>query len=213
MARSAVRAGCLPYRSSAAGPYSAAMDLETALAFAAGRRNAVLTTLRADGRPQQSVIFFVADGERFTISVTDGRAKTRNLRRDPRAALFVAGRRPVHLGEPRRHAWSSAPWPGARRRGGRPARGVLPPRPTASTRTGTPTAGPWSTTGASWPRSSPRRPPASCRTDQPAPCRTDEQAAGGRVPAAGGRVTLAPVRTVVHDGHGAPRSTRRRSRR
>ena len=67
------------------------MDLERALTFAAGRRNAVLTTLRADGRPQQSVIFFGADGDRFTISITDGRAKTKNLRRDPRAALFVAG--------------------------------------------------------------------------------------------------------------------------
>ena len=67
------------------------MDLERALTFAAGRRNAVLTTLRADGRPQQSVIFYGADGDRFTISITDGRAKTRNLRRDPRAALFVAG--------------------------------------------------------------------------------------------------------------------------
>jgi len=67
------------------------MDLERALTFAADRRNAVLTTLRADGRPQQSVIFYGADGDRFTISITDGRAKTRNLRRDPRAALFVAG--------------------------------------------------------------------------------------------------------------------------
>jgi PPOX class probable F420-dependent enzyme len=67
------------------------MDLARALDFAAGRRNAVLTTLRRDGRPQQSVIFFVADGDRFTISVTDDRAKTRNLRRDPRATLFVAG--------------------------------------------------------------------------------------------------------------------------
>ena len=55
------------------------------------RRNGVLTTLRSDGRPQQSVIFFVADGDRFTMSITDGRAKTRNLRRDPRAALFIAG--------------------------------------------------------------------------------------------------------------------------
>ncbi len=67
------------------------MDLDRALAFAAGRRNAVLTTLRADGRPQQSVIFFTAEGDRFTISVTDDRAKTMNLRRDPRAALFVPG--------------------------------------------------------------------------------------------------------------------------
>lgn len=67
------------------------MELTTALAFAQNRRNAVLTTLRADGRPQQSVIFYVAEGDRFTISITDSRAKTRNLRRDPRAALFIEG--------------------------------------------------------------------------------------------------------------------------
>ena len=65
------------------------MELERALAFAAGRRNALLTTLRRDGRPQQSVIFYLLDGDRFTISVTATRAKTRNLRRDPRAALYV----------------------------------------------------------------------------------------------------------------------------
>ena len=65
------------------------MDLHRALEFAAGRRNALLTTLRSDGRPQQSVVFYLLDGDRFTISVTDGRAKTRNLRRDPRAALYV----------------------------------------------------------------------------------------------------------------------------
>lgn len=65
------------------------MDLERALAFAAGRRNALLTTLRGDGRPQQSVVFYLLDGDRFTMSLTDGRAKTKNLRRDPRAALFV----------------------------------------------------------------------------------------------------------------------------
>jgi PPOX class probable F420-dependent enzyme len=65
------------------------MDLDHALAFAAGRRNAILTTLRADGRPQQSMIFYVVDHDRFTISITESRAKTRNLRRDPRGALFV----------------------------------------------------------------------------------------------------------------------------
>ena len=67
------------------------MDLDRALAFVGGRRNAVLTTLRADGRPQQSVVFYVADDAQLTMSVTDDRAKTRNLRRDPRAAMFVAG--------------------------------------------------------------------------------------------------------------------------
>ena len=65
------------------------MELEQALAFAAGRRNALLTTLRRDGRPQQSVIFYDLVGDRFTISLTAERAKTKNLRRDPRAALFV----------------------------------------------------------------------------------------------------------------------------
>ena len=67
------------------------MDLDLALTFARERRNAVITTLRSDGRPQQSVVFYLLDDDRFTISVTDGRAKTKNLRRDPRAALFVAG--------------------------------------------------------------------------------------------------------------------------
>ena len=65
------------------------MDLATALAFAAGRRNALLTTLRRDGRPQQSVVFYELDGDRFTMSLTATRAKTKNLRRDPRAALYV----------------------------------------------------------------------------------------------------------------------------
>jgi PPOX class probable F420-dependent enzyme len=65
------------------------MDLTTALDFAAHRRNALLTTLRRDGRPQQSVIFYVADGDHFTISLTASRAKTKNLQRDPRASLFI----------------------------------------------------------------------------------------------------------------------------
>ena len=66
------------------------MDLERALVFAAEHRNTLLTTLRADGRPQQSVVFYLLDGNRFTISVTDNRAKVKNPRRDPRAALYVA---------------------------------------------------------------------------------------------------------------------------
>jgi PPOX class probable F420-dependent enzyme len=65
------------------------MELHEALSFAAGQRNALLTTLRRDGRPQQSMIFYVQDGAQFTISLTDTRAKVRNLRRDPRASLFI----------------------------------------------------------------------------------------------------------------------------
>lgn len=54
------------------------------------RRVGVLTTLKRDGRPQLSNVNFAWDGELVRISVTDGRAKTSNLRRDPRASLHVA---------------------------------------------------------------------------------------------------------------------------
>jgi PPOX class probable F420-dependent enzyme len=49
----------------------------------------VLVTLKADGRPQSSNIVYTVDGDTARISVTDGRAKTANLRRDPRASLHV----------------------------------------------------------------------------------------------------------------------------
>ena len=68
------------------------MELATALEFANSRREGILTTLRVDGRAQLSNIFYrLGDDGLFRISVTDTRAKTRNLRRDPRAALHVGG--------------------------------------------------------------------------------------------------------------------------
>jgi len=67
------------------------MDAAAAQSFLADRHQGVLVTLRADGRPQSSNIAFnFADGV-ARISVTDGRAKTKNLRRDPRAVLHVTG--------------------------------------------------------------------------------------------------------------------------
>jgi PPOX class probable F420-dependent enzyme len=61
------------------------------LAWLADRHQAVLVTLRADGSPQTSNLSFaVLDGV-AKVSVTDTRAKTRNLRRDPRAVLHVLG--------------------------------------------------------------------------------------------------------------------------
>lgn len=66
------------------------MDLTKALSFAAGHRQGILITLRSDGRPQSSNIAFGVGGDGIVrISVTDNRAKTRNLRRDPRVALHV----------------------------------------------------------------------------------------------------------------------------
>jgi PPOX class probable F420-dependent enzyme len=67
------------------------MDLDTALAFAVARQRGVLTTIRADGRPQLSNIMYAAVEGEFWISVTASRAKTRNLRRDPRCVLYVPG--------------------------------------------------------------------------------------------------------------------------
>ncbi|MFP3986717.1 PPOX class F420-dependent oxidoreductase [Streptomyces sp. E11-3] len=51
----------------------------------------VLATLRRDGRPQLSNVnhHYYPDERVLRISITDGRAKTRNLRRDPRASYHV----------------------------------------------------------------------------------------------------------------------------
>lgn len=47
-------------------------------------------TLKRDGRPQLSnVAYVLGDDDVIRISVTDDRAKTANLRRDPRASLHV----------------------------------------------------------------------------------------------------------------------------
>jgi PPOX class probable F420-dependent enzyme len=68
------------------------MELTEALAFARDRKQGVLATIRANGRPQLSNIMYVPDeGDTFLISITDDRAKTANLRRDPRASLYVLG--------------------------------------------------------------------------------------------------------------------------
>ncbi len=65
------------------------MDMTTAIQWATGRRNAVLITLRKDGRAQSSDIAYAVDGESFLISITDSRAKTTNMRRDPRVVLHI----------------------------------------------------------------------------------------------------------------------------
>jgi PPOX class probable F420-dependent enzyme len=67
------------------------MDLDIALSYALARQRGALATIRTDGRPQLSNIMYVpVDGELW-ISVTSSRAKTKNLRRDPRCVLYVPG--------------------------------------------------------------------------------------------------------------------------
>lgn len=65
------------------------MDLGAAVEWAKDRSHAVLITIRADGRPQSSDIVYSTDDDAFLISLTHDRAKTRNMRRDPRVVLHV----------------------------------------------------------------------------------------------------------------------------
>ena len=52
-----------------------------------------LATIRRDGRPQLSQVGYTYDPGRdlLRVSVTDSRAKVKNLRRDPRATVLVQG--------------------------------------------------------------------------------------------------------------------------
>ncbi|MCW2903293.1 MAG: putative pyridoxine/pyridoxamine 5-phosphate oxidase [Streptosporangiaceae bacterium] len=57
----------------------------------ASRHDGVLATIKSDGRPQLSNINYDYDRSArvIRVSITDDRAKTRNLRRDPRASLHA----------------------------------------------------------------------------------------------------------------------------
>jgi PPOX class probable F420-dependent enzyme len=67
-----------------------AMALDEAFTFVTQHSKGVLITLRSDGRPQLSNILYLPGADHSVrISVTDTRAKTKNLRRDPRASLHV----------------------------------------------------------------------------------------------------------------------------
>ncbi|MEU8386449.1 PPOX class F420-dependent oxidoreductase [Streptosporangium sp. NPDC048865] len=65
-----------------------AFDPRTLLAES---RLGVLATIKSDGRPQLSPVmpFYDREAEVVYVSMTEGRAKTANLRRDPRATLEV----------------------------------------------------------------------------------------------------------------------------
>jgi PPOX class probable F420-dependent enzyme len=60
-------------------------------ALLAQSRLGVLATIKSDGRPQLSPVtpFYDQEAGVLYVSMTEGRAKTANLRRDPRAALEV----------------------------------------------------------------------------------------------------------------------------
>jgi PPOX class probable F420-dependent enzyme len=66
------------------------MELAQALEVAKSQKLAVLATIKRDGRPQLSNITqSMGDDGVIRISITDDRAKAANLRRDPRASLYL----------------------------------------------------------------------------------------------------------------------------
>ncbi|MDX3191583.1 PPOX class F420-dependent oxidoreductase [Streptomyces sp. MN03-5084-2B] len=68
------------------------MTDDTALKdFLAAHRRGVLATIRRDGRPQLSTITYLYDPETatFIASITETRAKAKNMRRDPRVTFHV----------------------------------------------------------------------------------------------------------------------------
>ncbi len=66
------------------------LELDAALDFARAHRIGALVTRRVDGGPQMSNVVYAVGGDgAVRISITETRAKTRNLRRDPRASLYV----------------------------------------------------------------------------------------------------------------------------
>lgn len=58
-------------------------------AFLEAPRFAVIATINPDGSPQQSVIWYVLQGDQIMLNTARGRVKTRNLERDPRVSLCV----------------------------------------------------------------------------------------------------------------------------
>ncbi|MGH2498517.1 MAG: PPOX class F420-dependent oxidoreductase [Candidatus Limnocylindria bacterium] len=58
-------------------------------AFLQERRFAVLATLRKDGSPLLTVMWFLLDGDEIVFNSKRGRRKDDNLTRDPRVSLIV----------------------------------------------------------------------------------------------------------------------------
>jgi PPOX class probable F420-dependent enzyme len=61
------------------------------LALLSRHNRGVLVTLKRDGRPQLSNVNYCYEPDKrlLRVSITDDRAKARNLRRDPRASFHV----------------------------------------------------------------------------------------------------------------------------
>lgn len=58
-------------------------------AFVRSMKWCTVTTLRKDGSPTTSVLFFGLDGDEILLSTTKDRLKAKTLKRDPRIAVTV----------------------------------------------------------------------------------------------------------------------------
>ena len=53
--------------------------------------NAIVATLRGDGLPSQSVVWYLRDGDDIWMSISPESVKVQHLRRDPRVSVLVIG--------------------------------------------------------------------------------------------------------------------------
>ena len=58
-------------------------------AFLDGPRIAVVSTLRRDGTPSQSIVWYARDGDTLWLSVRPDSVKARHVRRDARVSVLV----------------------------------------------------------------------------------------------------------------------------
>lgn len=75
------------------------MDITTAIDWASERSVGTLITIRRDGRPQSSDVAYWMTQDKIVISLTETRAKTRNIAADPRVVF--------HVSEPRQMSYVS----------------------------------------------------------------------------------------------------------
>jgi len=83
----------LPFRALGGQP---AFDPADLAAFVAQPRIAVLSYIRADGRPNQAPIWYSIDQQSIVMSIATGSAKHRALQRDNRVCLAIQDERPPY---------------------------------------------------------------------------------------------------------------------
>lgn len=71
-------------------------DEEFRAFVSAGRRTGKVATIRPDGTPMITPVWFVLEGSDFVFTTGGLSAKARNLRRNPRAALCVSDDEPPY---------------------------------------------------------------------------------------------------------------------